>query len=87
MPVILNEEHYNTWLNTDTGLGKVTELLKPYPSNLTNAYPISPDIKNPKNNRKELILPVGEKLFTDFNLKVSDDLEEKGFGGNKRKMG
>lgn len=84
MPVILNEEHYNTWLNTGTDLGKITELLRPYPPELMNAYPISAEIKNPKNNNKELILPIGDKLFTEQEIKVSKDLEEKGFGGGRK---
>ena len=84
MPIILHHENYSAWLNTSTDLGKVTELLRPYPASEMNAYPISADIKNPKNNVKELLNPTGERLFPEFEIRVSSELEEKGFGGRKR---
>ncbi len=84
MPVILAEENYHAWLDTNTDLGNITGLLRPYPAHLMNAYPISTDIKNPKNNSKELLNPIGERLFPEFEIKVTDELEEKGFGKRKK---
>jgi hypothetical protein len=50
-----------------------------------NAYPISAEIKNPKNNNKDLLNPTGDRLFPEFEIKVTSYLEEKGFGGGKKK--
>jgi putative SOS response-associated peptidase YedK len=83
MPVILPEEQYNTWLNNTSDLGHITGLLRPYPARMMNAYPISPDIKNPKNNSKELLNPLGDRLFPEFEIKFTSELEKKGFGKGK----
>lgn len=85
MPVILSEENYHTWLSENSELSHITELLRPYPAEMMNAYPISPDIKNPKNNYKELLNSLGDRLFPEYEIKITSDLEEKGFGSGKKK--
>jgi hypothetical protein len=49
-----------------------------------NAYPVSPEIKNPKNNRKELIYPVGERLQPEYEFKHSRDVLKQGWGAGRR---
>jgi putative SOS response-associated peptidase YedK len=59
MPVILNPEHYTTWLdpnNEDTD--KLSSLLTPYPDKLMKAYPVSPHMNNPSYNEQDCIKPV-----------------------------
>jgi putative SOS response-associated peptidase YedK len=65
MPVILHPENERTWLNSASALGEITRQLQPYPHELMNAYPISSLIKNPRNNSKELLQPVGEIIEPD----------------------
>jgi len=84
MPVILPDHAYHTWLNQNSSLSQVTELLAQYPSDKMNAYPISPSIKSPKSNSPELLNPVGERLIPEIVIKVTKDLEEKGFGRRKK---
>ena len=62
MPVILHQSNEHTWLNKEAPLTDITRLLRPYPANLMNAYPIDPAIKDPKNNYKELTLPKGQRI-------------------------
>lgn len=69
MPVILKSEHEREWLNPNTELTNITRLLEPYDYSLMNAYPISPDIKNPRNNSKDLLQPIGD-------LVISEKIEE-----------
>jgi putative SOS response-associated peptidase YedK len=80
MPVILNEPDEVTWLNPSTELSQITKLLEPYPANLMNAYPVSPEIKSPKNNYKELLTPVGERLYPEYEFKFSQHVVMQGFG-------
>ncbi len=61
-PLILQRRQEKTWLRKNSTLGEITEILKPYPAELMDAYPISPEIKSVKNNDKSFIFPVGEKL-------------------------
>jgi len=83
MPVILPGHAYHTWLNSNSSLSQITELLQQYPSDKMNAYPISSSIKSPKSNSAEFLKPLGERLFPEFETKVSQRLEEHGFGRRK----
>jgi hypothetical protein len=49
-----------------------------------NAYPISPDIKSTKNNSKELLNQLGEKLNPEIEIRSYQTLQEKGFGRRKK---
>lgn len=65
MPVILSPKNEKKWLNPNTPLTDITRLLKAFPSDLMNAYPITPDIKNNKLNERWLIEPQGERLLKE----------------------
>ena len=83
MPVILAENNYRKWLHTDTDLGSITSLLGHYPAEKMNAYPITPDVKSPKNNYKELLNPLGGRLQPEFEANVVRRLEKSGYGHRK----
>jgi putative SOS response-associated peptidase YedK len=51
MPVILPEEYFQGWLSGSMG----KEILRPYPSDLMSAYPISLRVNNPVNNDADLL--------------------------------
>jgi len=61
-PVILKQDYEAAWLNNKLPLDEVTSLLQAYPAELMNAYPVSPDIKNPKADGEQLLEAVGERL-------------------------
>jgi putative SOS response-associated peptidase YedK len=54
MPVILPEEHHDSWLSGEGG----KEILVPFPANQMKAWPISSRVNSPKNNDAEIIVPV-----------------------------
>ncbi len=82
-PVILRESEEKTWLKSDN-LHKITDLLKPYPAELMNAHPISPEIKSPKTNGKELINPVGQRLLSELDYNVTTHSRLQGVGTGKK---
>jgi putative SOS response-associated peptidase YedK len=84
MPVILPGNEYHTWLSHKATLSDITELLVRYPAEQMNAYPISPEIKNPKSNAKELLAQLGEKLQPEYEFKSTKELYAKGFGVRKK---
>jgi putative SOS response-associated peptidase YedK len=84
MPVILPGHTYHTWLNNNSSLSQITELLQQYPADQMNAYPITPSIKNPNNNSVQLLNPLGERLIPETEFKVVKRWEVKGFGSRKR---
>jgi putative SOS response-associated peptidase YedK len=59
MPVILNPDEYDRWL--DPGLQEaeaLQPLLKPYPSEELELHEVSSKVNSPKNNSPDLILPI-----------------------------
>jgi len=59
MPVILNPEDYDMWLDPDIVKKEILEpLLKSYPSEYMTRYLISRDVNNPRNDSPEIIQPL-----------------------------
>ena len=79
-PVILDRESESLWLNQDTELAEATDLLKPYPADLMNAYPISNAIKNPRMKDMAVLEPIGERLALEEEYTIKDDLILEGMG-------
>ena len=58
MPVILHPEDYAMWLDHDFEEKEVlTTLLKPYPANVMEAYPVSRRVNKPSNNEPSVLEP------------------------------
>jgi putative SOS response-associated peptidase YedK len=56
MPVILHPEDYALWLDPDFDEKEpLTTLLKPYPSEAMEAYPVSRRVNSPSNNEPSII--------------------------------
>lgn len=80
-PVILQgKEEEQQWLNSDTSMAEVTGLLRPFPGEKMNAYPISPDIKNPRNKSVEFVRPVGQRINKEFDFHFEKYLDLQGMG-------
>ena len=58
MPVILDPEDYEMWLDPDFDeRDPLTSLLKPYPADVMEAYPVSRRVNKPSNNEPGVIEP------------------------------
>ena len=56
MPVILHPEDYGLWLDPDFDEKEaLTSLLKPYPSDAMEAYPVSRRVNKPANNEPSVL--------------------------------
>jgi putative SOS response-associated peptidase YedK len=59
MPVILPENHYETWLTPgEAEPDELARLLVPFDADLMEAYPVSRYVNNPKNDSPEMIQPI-----------------------------
>lgn len=59
MPVILPAEDYLRWIDPESREpGQLQSLLKPYPSDLMMAYPVSKLVNSPANDSAEVIRPL-----------------------------
>jgi putative SOS response-associated peptidase YedK len=54
MPVILPEEHHDSWLSGEEG----KEILVPFPAERMKVWPISPRVNSTKNNIPEVVTPM-----------------------------
>jgi putative SOS response-associated peptidase YedK len=61
MPVILEKEDEDTWLNPDTTEPEqLLSLLKPYPADKMEEWRVGDEARNPRNDYPELIKPVSQ---------------------------
>ncbi len=60
MPAILFEDEEKLWIDKGIKTDEALELLKPYPSELMYAYPVSSKINNTRNSNPKLIKEVPE---------------------------
>lgn len=58
MPVILKPEDEELWLDPHTEVPSLNQLLRPYPTESMEAYPVSRAVNDPANDNPELIKPV-----------------------------
>jgi putative SOS response-associated peptidase YedK len=62
MPVILNPQDYDLWLNPEVQDPEALQkLLRPYASSAMTAYPVSTLVNNPRHNSSECIKPISEE--------------------------
>ena len=57
MPVILSKEDEARWLDSALELKNAKELLKEYPSNEMEMYPVSTLVNNPRNDMADVLKP------------------------------
>ena len=62
MPVILEKDDEETWLNPDnTEPEQLLPLLKPYPADKMEEWQVADSARNPRNDYPELIQPIKAK--------------------------
>ena len=55
MPAILLEDQEEAWLSDDVQVQDLLDMLEPYPDDLMEAYPVSKEVNNVRNNHPGLI--------------------------------
>jgi len=64
-PVILSKSDETKWLQTSSPITEIQSLFMPFSSELMNAYPVSAEIKSSKNEGRNLVEPIGERIFLE----------------------
>jgi putative SOS response-associated peptidase YedK len=60
MPVILEPEDYDRWLDAATPLEELRAMLKPLPADRMRAEAVNRAVNSVKNDNEECITPIGE---------------------------
>lgn len=79
-PVMLSREQESLWLDKQIPLADATSMLRAYPGNELNAYPISSEIKNPRSSGPDLLKPIGERLNKEYDYIIYNELKLEGMG-------
>jgi putative SOS response-associated peptidase YedK len=58
MPVIVEPADYDLWLDPGERPENGLHLLRPYPPTLMNAYPVSTQVNNPRNDTPDCVAPL-----------------------------
>jgi hypothetical protein len=58
-------------------------MLKPCPAQKLNAYPISPNIRDPRANGSDLLQPIGERIHPEHTFEIHQGLELFGMGESR----
>ena len=61
MPVILEPKDYDRWLDTGDPARPPFDLLRPYPAERMQAWPVSERVGNVRNNSLELLKPAQDQ--------------------------
>jgi putative SOS response-associated peptidase YedK len=77
-PVIIPRDAEAAWLSSETPLSDVTDMLRSWPSESMNAYPISPAIKHPAAQGLDLLNPIGQRIMPEDELSLRDSIELQG---------
>jgi putative SOS response-associated peptidase YedK len=77
MPVILAPESYSTWLGTDASGDTLQGLLRPFPADQMEAYPVSTMVNSPVNQGERLIERIEDELA---NERMPDQVPQTGRG-------
>jgi len=83
-PVILMPEQEQAWLDPQLPLAEVLDMLRSYPNDGMNAFPIDPAIRPPGVRDPALLTPRGPTVRTAKELRFGLDLVLQGMGGGKR---
>jgi len=79
-PVILPQEQEKAWLDYNATTAELLGMLDPTPAHLMNAYPIAADIKSPCAQGIELLTPMGQRLFSEHETHIYEELHLLGMG-------
>jgi len=77
-PVVLAREHERAWIDPGLPLADVLSLLKPYPGDAMNAWPIDPAIRDPRAHDPALIKPLGDAVRSEQEFIFRADLVLQG---------
>lgn len=68
MPAILFEDEEKIWIDNNLKISDLNSLLKPFPSELVYAYPVSSRVNNVRNNDKDLVNQIPENNIVQKKL-------------------
>lgn len=83
MPVIIPPGRRRNFLRPSLHLNEVMRMLRPLESDSFNLYPVSAQVNDFNNNTREVVLPVGERMYKEYGYVPKVYLKLEGMGSMK----
>jgi putative SOS response-associated peptidase YedK len=83
MPVIIPPGRRRKYLRLATPLMDVVRMLRPSESDTVNLYPVSSKINDFHENSREVLVPVGQRMYKEFEYVPKVYLKLEGMGSMK----
>ncbi len=83
MPVLIPAGRRRKYLKPSTSLQEVTSMLRPYESDRVNLYPVGPGINDIHAIGKDLLLPIGNRIYKEYEYIPRVYLKLEGMGSRK----
>ena len=82
-PVIIPPGRRRKFLRPSIPLNEVMRMLRPLESDSINLYPVSSKVNDFHNNTREVVLPVGERIYKEYTYVPKVYLKLEGMGSMK----
>ncbi len=83
MPVIIPQGRRRKYLRESCHLNEVMQMLRPWESDTINLYPVSGAINDFNINTREVLLPVGQRVYREYEYVPKVYLKLEGMGSMK----
>jgi putative SOS response-associated peptidase YedK len=83
MPVIIPPGRRRKYLRLNTPLMDVVRMLRPAESDSINLYPVSNKVNDFHANSREILLPIGQRVYQEFEFVPKVYLKLEGMGSMK----
>jgi putative SOS response-associated peptidase YedK len=83
MPVIIPAARRRKYLRSSTHLNEIIYMLRPWESETINLYPVSDAVSDFQNNTREVVMPVGERVYKEYTYVPKVYLKLEGMGSMK----
>jgi putative SOS response-associated peptidase YedK len=87
MPVIIPPGRRRKYLRDSCHLNEVMAMLRPFESDTMNLYPVSTAVNSFSNNCREVVMPVGERIYKEYEYVPKVYLKLEGMGSMKDNPG
>ena len=83
MPVIIPSGRRRKYLGSSSHLNEIMYMLRPVESDSINLYPVSSKVNDFHNNTREVVMPVGERIYKEYTYVPKVYLKLEGMGSMK----
>lgn len=82
-PVIIPPGRRREFLKISTPLNEIMPMLRPFDSDSINLYPVSSAVDDFHNTKRDVVMPIGERVYKEYTYSSQVYLKLEGMGSMK----